>query len=421
MEIPQLYAIAAGGIFAIIITLRFVLYVGRVITAYASVFLLQHVQYPYFLNRHQFLGPWTRYSVALQVIYWIATFFCAFFRASNLADAGMRAGTLSLINMIPLYSGLHLSFIADLLGLSVRTYASLHGSLGVMVGALALLHIILALTQHGSGSGAPLYALVACTLPPHLIRARFDHSTGRVLHSRPPSPMPSVLPSAIVRDLSSLPPSPRRPDHVLSVAPHVFSGLGTSYISLHYCWKSHHYLPHTRLLDPLSEPFVPSAWGLRESHQGERLADHRSSDSKTVESQSRRVRQHLDALLQCEVSVPEPPVHDRVLDGRRISLFVLSGSAPRWPDAEALRPSTRGGFFRSCRECAFPGVLPPRLAERTPRLWRSSRRLRKRSYGSHRHRHCRSAPVPEGVDLGFQPLRDPNAANPSSVATRCPW
>ena len=71
------------------------------------------------------------------------TIFYIFFQVSDLADAGKRAGTLLLINMIPLYAGLHLSFVADLLGVSVRIYICFHGSVGVMAGALALLYVSL--------------------------------------------------------------------------------------------------------------------------------------------------------------------------------------------------------------------------------------------------------------------------------------
>ena len=159
-EVTQFYAIAAGGVFAVILILRFLLYVGQVVTTFASVFILRHVQYPYFLQRRRILGPWTRSSVALQVAYWATTIFCTFFQVSDLADAGKRAGTLSLINTIPLYAGLHLSFVADLLGVSVRTYIRFHGSVGVMAGALALLHVSLAVIQHSPGAGAQIYALL---------------------------------------------------------------------------------------------------------------------------------------------------------------------------------------------------------------------------------------------------------------------
>ena len=159
-EVTQFYAIAAGGVFAGILILRFLLYVAQVVTTFASVFILRHVQYPYFLRRHRLLGPWTRSSVALQIFYWATTMFCTFFRVSDLADAGTRAGMLSLINTIPLYAGLHLSFVADLLGLSVRTYIRFHGAVGIMAGALALVHVSVAVSQHTPGAGAQIYALL---------------------------------------------------------------------------------------------------------------------------------------------------------------------------------------------------------------------------------------------------------------------
>lgn len=64
----------------------------------------------------------TRYLVeivALQGIiqerlYYIAlNVFCLAFRVPTLSKAGLRAGNLSLANMIPLFAGAHLSFLAD--------------------------------------------------------------------------------------------------------------------------------------------------------------------------------------------------------------------------------------------------------------------------------------------------------------------
>lgn len=146
-----------------IILVRLLLHLIQFIKSYAAVFIQQHIVYPFFLRRYRFLGLWTRASFVCQFIYWTANILYISFRVSSLVDAGTRTGTLALINMIPLYSGLHLSFLADMLGISVRVYSRVHGSVGVLVGALALFHTLVSIlghSHHSLDSGPRLYGLM---------------------------------------------------------------------------------------------------------------------------------------------------------------------------------------------------------------------------------------------------------------------
>ena len=91
---------------------------------------------------------------------------CLSYRISSLLDAGTRAGTLSLINLIPLYSELHLSFLVDTLRISIRNYTKLYGSIGVMSGALAGFHIRVVLAGDRKlllSSAKQLYGLIIST------------------------------------------------------------------------------------------------------------------------------------------------------------------------------------------------------------------------------------------------------------------
>lgn len=63
----------------------------------------------------------------------------------QLSQAGLRAGTLSIVNLIPLFAGPHLSTLADLLGISLRTIRQIHRSAGIMAVLLAGFHVIVAL------------------------------------------------------------------------------------------------------------------------------------------------------------------------------------------------------------------------------------------------------------------------------------
>ena len=55
----------------------------------------------------------------------------------------MCAGALALINMMPLFFGLHLNFLADLCGISLKTYRFTHAAVASMSFLLALYHVIL--------------------------------------------------------------------------------------------------------------------------------------------------------------------------------------------------------------------------------------------------------------------------------------
>ncbi|KAH7363947.1 hypothetical protein BKA65DRAFT_571993 [Rhexocercosporidium sp. MPI-PUGE-AT-0058] len=144
MEISQVYAITLGGI------LFTLLLIGRLpMVPYSTFFTpplvqqaLRYLKYPYIVHRHRFLGPWTCADVFLQVVYIAGNSFCLGFRVSDISKAGGRAGTLSLINMIPLFLGPHLGFLADLLGISLSTFRLMHRSAGAMSCSLVLFHII---------------------------------------------------------------------------------------------------------------------------------------------------------------------------------------------------------------------------------------------------------------------------------------
>lgn len=85
-------------------------------------FVLKHLVYSVVLRRRRFLGPWTRWYLVLQVFYWGVTLSCVCIGVRTLAQAGARAGTLSVIQLVPLFFGGHLDFAADLIGMPLRAY-----------------------------------------------------------------------------------------------------------------------------------------------------------------------------------------------------------------------------------------------------------------------------------------------------------
>ncbi|KFY32042.1 hypothetical protein V493_00580 [Pseudogymnoascus sp. VKM F-4281 (FW-2241)] len=150
MDAIQIYAIAAGVTLCIFAFVNFLPLLIPLVTR-VSIFVSKHFRYPYILHRHQYLGPWTRAGVVIQLAYLAINLFCVFvvlswegLEAANFSDAGRRAGTLAQVNMIPLLAGPHFAFLADLLGLSLKTIHGVHRSVGWMTAALVFLHAMAA-------------------------------------------------------------------------------------------------------------------------------------------------------------------------------------------------------------------------------------------------------------------------------------
>ncbi len=141
MQIFQIYAAAAGGLLALIIILQSLSTLRDWLQEQFAPFILQILVYPFFLGRHLILGPCTRFSVVMHTLYWAATVFCTLYKTSTASEISMRVGNLSLINAIPLYAAVHLSTLADALGMSLPTLHHVHGSVGLMTGALAIAHV----------------------------------------------------------------------------------------------------------------------------------------------------------------------------------------------------------------------------------------------------------------------------------------
>ena len=128
----QAYALTAGGILAIVLIARLFTNIYRFLLYRTTFSLLRHFVCPLVLRRHGLFGPMTRYQLFLQLCYLIGTFVCNSIGVGSLAQAGLRAGSLSAIHFIPLFFGGHLSFVADIIGVSIQNYRSIHGSIGFM-------------------------------------------------------------------------------------------------------------------------------------------------------------------------------------------------------------------------------------------------------------------------------------------------
>ena len=67
------------------------------------------------------------------------------FRLVSVKDAGARAGTLAMINLTPLFCGFNLSFLTDILGISLTNFWRIHRMMGWMSLFLEVVYALVAM------------------------------------------------------------------------------------------------------------------------------------------------------------------------------------------------------------------------------------------------------------------------------------
>lgn len=144
MDNLSIFAIAAGGtlvIFFFFHLLGAFLHSAHAILAFVS----KHVIYPYFLNYHHIISPWTLGGFRLSIIYITITVFFTLFKLSSIKEASCQTGTLAVINIACLIHVPYLDLQADILGFQLQTCYQIHWVIGWMVGLLATVHVAICL------------------------------------------------------------------------------------------------------------------------------------------------------------------------------------------------------------------------------------------------------------------------------------
>ena len=150
MEFTLIYAIATGSLLTTLFLIRiapsFLNLLGVL-----SFLITKHLTYPYLWGRHKLISPCTRADVLLYIVYIVTNVFFIAFNTPSTTMARDRAGTLSVINMSFLFLAHHLGFLADAIGVSLKTCKRIHRAVGWMTGILLILHIIMALIAEQKG------------------------------------------------------------------------------------------------------------------------------------------------------------------------------------------------------------------------------------------------------------------------------
>ena len=149
MDISLIYAIIMSGSFGLLLLINGLPLIARLVR-YLSPLVSKHLIYRYILHRHRLLGPWSRAHVLVQLIYIAGNICCFEFWDTTISQVGLRAGTLAIINLIPLFAIPYLSTLADLLGVTLSTFRQIHRSAGVMAIMLTIFHVLFMLASRPS-------------------------------------------------------------------------------------------------------------------------------------------------------------------------------------------------------------------------------------------------------------------------------
>lgn len=146
-EITFLYSMACCGLLSILALRRPVYHFAQ---AYCPLALRpfyaieravsSYLVYPTVAHGGKSFDRWSRRDVLLLLAYIGATISCIVLPLSGINQIILRSGTLAVVNVIFCYAGPYLGFLADVLGLSLRSCRRLHGTVGTLAVGLAALH-----------------------------------------------------------------------------------------------------------------------------------------------------------------------------------------------------------------------------------------------------------------------------------------
>lgn len=156
LDPTDVYAICMGGVLAAFFIAACVvprlLIVSRQLLIFARKLLLDR----FLVSRHRLVGPWTARCTLSVTAYVGCNVLSLWLGAGSTARVASRAGHLALVNAAPLFLAGHLSYLADLLGVRLRTYRLVHGACGLMATGHVILHGILATAPDVSGGKASM-------------------------------------------------------------------------------------------------------------------------------------------------------------------------------------------------------------------------------------------------------------------------
>ena len=141
MDINRGFAIGFFAIFGAALVVNHISKLCRTYWPPTLRWMVRHVLLPrLFVGLHIF-NP-TRIEVVCHLLHWTAVVVYNTWNVHNLVQAGLRAGQLAVIHIVPLLITYQLSFVSSLLGLSLDVVANVHQSLAIMALVQGVLHSV---------------------------------------------------------------------------------------------------------------------------------------------------------------------------------------------------------------------------------------------------------------------------------------
>ena len=178
-----IYAISVCAIFGALL----LLHLKRLFQNQIVFFLLKKIVYPFLYRRFLFLAPITRLRALALLAYATATVVFNRIGVHTEAQASIRAGWLSVINLIPLFISGRVAMVANALGLSLRAVFAIHTATGSVVVAQTMTHIFLELRNLSFRLDSPVqfYGFLVALLVGIVITRRQATLDGQLTYIRP--------------------------------------------------------------------------------------------------------------------------------------------------------------------------------------------------------------------------------------------
>ncbi|PGH19274.1 hypothetical protein AJ80_04027 [Polytolypa hystricis UAMH7299] len=145
MNVPEVYSIAVAGSIITLLVIRAIMFVLVACRLVACLLLSLSTKSSRFLFiyfpklYHRVSRVVSRYFL-LQILYFCGTAACNFIGVGSTAQAGSRAAQLAVVNLVPVLLASSHDFGARMLGISLRTYGSIHTTSSLMVFIQSLIH-----------------------------------------------------------------------------------------------------------------------------------------------------------------------------------------------------------------------------------------------------------------------------------------
>ena len=142
MDLTQWYAIALGGLVAMLFLSHRILLMIRLALSYAASCLLKRKHH---LQVHRYvrgLERATLFDVGLVIAFLVGNVFCLTFGVKNVASLVKCSGVICAINLVPLALGEHMNVVASWCGLSLGAFARIHEWLGIVALVEGLVHTV---------------------------------------------------------------------------------------------------------------------------------------------------------------------------------------------------------------------------------------------------------------------------------------